>query len=161
MQTKWQAGQIKDLVIKKLNKHHDQRGFLCETFRLDQLPPGVKPAMSYISYTKSGISRGPHEHLEQTDIFAFTGPGNFLLKLWDNRINSKTYCNYMEIVVGESMPALVVIPPGVVHGYKNISSDIDGMVINYPDKLYKGWQRKEDVDEVRHEEEQNGQFMMD
>jgi dTDP-4-dehydrorhamnose 3,5-epimerase len=53
----------------------------------------------------------------------------------------------------------VVVPPGVVHGYKNIS-DRDGMVLNYPDKLYKGWGKKEEVDEIRHEDKED-EFYLD
>jgi dTDP-4-dehydrorhamnose 3,5-epimerase len=51
------------------------------------------------------------------------------------------------------------VPPGVVHGYINIS-DRDGMVLNYPDKLYKGWGKKEEVDEIRHEDKED-EFYLD
>jgi dTDP-4-dehydrorhamnose 3,5-epimerase len=88
------------------------------------------------------------------------GPGNFKVKLWDNRKESKTYECYMEIVGGEDNPIRVLVPPGVVHGYKNISLEVDGMVLNYPDKLYRGWDRKEEVDEIRHEDKED-EFYLD
>lgn len=157
----WAKGEIEGVVIKKLTKHPDRRGFLCETYRLDELPPGLKPAMSYVSYTEPGIARGPHEHLEQTDIFTFIGPGNFLLKLWDNRETSTTRGNRMEMIAGRDNPVTVIIPPGVVHGYKNISTTECGMVMNYPNKLYMGWGKKEAVDEVRHEDFTQSPFNMD
>ena len=53
-----------------------------------------------------------------------------------------------------------IVPPGVVHGYQNISTSIDGMVLNYPDKLYRGWKKKEEVDEVRHEDKED-EFYLD
>jgi len=53
---------------------------------------------------------------------------------------------------GEDNPILVVVPPGVVHGYKNVSRTIRGMVLNYPDRLFMGHGKKEAVDEVRHED---------
>ena len=90
----WTKGQIEGVVIKKLVKHVDERGFLVETFRIDELPEGLRPVMSYVSYTEPGITRGPHEHKAQTDIFSFIGPGNFMVKLWDNRRDRKTYGNY-------------------------------------------------------------------
>lgn len=158
---RWSKGKIDGVIIKPLVKYPDRRGFLCETFRLDELPPGLKPVMSYISYTEPGITRGPHEHTEQTDIFSFVGPGNFLLKLWDNRKGSSTYLNFMEIFAGRDNPITVVIPPGVVHGYKNISVAERGMVLNFPDRLYMGWGKKEAVDEIRHEDEKNSPFQMD
>jgi len=156
----FKKGDIEGVLIKKLTKYTDERGYLVETFREDILPDRLKPAMSYVSFTKPGIARGPHEHLQQTDIFSFIGPGNFKIKLWDNRRESKTYENYMEVIGGEDNPIRVIVPTGVVHGYKNISSEVDGMVLNYPDKLYRGWGRKEEVDEIRHEDEED-EFYLD
>ena len=161
MAVNWIKGQIDGVIIKKLAKHLDRRGYLCETFRLDELPQGLSPVMSYVSYTEPGIARGPHEHKEQTDIFAFIGPGNFLLKLWDNRTESTTYGHYMEIFGGRDNPVTVIIPPGIVHGYKNISSTEQGMVLNFPDRLYMGWNKKEEVDEVRHEDVVDSPYLMD
>jgi dTDP-4-dehydrorhamnose 3,5-epimerase len=157
---KFKKGEIEGIIIEKLTKFSDERGFLVETFRVDNLPDNLQPAMSYVSYTKPGITRGPHEHKEQTDIFCFMGPGNFMIKLWDNRKESKTFGYVMEIVGGEDNPIRVIVPPGVVHGYKNISKEVDGMVINYPDKLYQGWDRKEEVDEIRHEDTED-EFYLD
>jgi len=117
--------------------------------------------MSYISYTKPRIARGPHEHLKQTDIFTFVGPGNFLLKLWDNRPGSSTYQNYTEIIAGAGNPLTIIVPPGIVHGYKNISTTETGMVLNYPDQLFMGPGKKEPVDEIRHENNPENPFLMD
>ena len=156
----FKRGEIEGVVINNLNKFADERGFLVETFRMDNLPDNLEPGMSYVSYTKPGITKGPHEHLKQTDIFCFIGPGNFKIKLWDNRQGSKTYRYYMEIFGGESNPIRVIVPPGVVHGYRNISEETDGMVINYPDKLYRGWGKKEEVDEIRHEDKED-EFYLD
>ena len=151
----FKKGEIEGVVINKLNKFTDERGFLVETFRVDNLPDNLQPLMSYISYTKPGIARGPHEHLKQTDIFCFVGPGNFMIKLWDNRKESRTFGYMMEIVGGKDNPIRAIVPPGVVHGYKNISQEAMGMVLNYPDKLYRGQDRKEEVDEIRHEDKED------
>jgi len=156
----FKKGEIKGIIIEKLNKFYDERGFLAETFRIDNLPKEIRPMMSYISYTKPGITRGPHEHKEQTDIFCFVGPGNFKIKLWDNRKGSNNYGNCLEVIGGKNNPIRVVVPPGVVHGYKNISKEEDGMVLNYPDKLYRGWDKKEEVDEIRHEDKED-EFYLD
>ena len=157
---KFKKGEIEGVVIDKLIKFSDKRGFLVETFRRDNLTDDLQPVMSYVSYTKPGIARGPHEHLRQTDIFCFMGPGNFGIKLWDNRQESKTYGYYMEVIGGEGNPIRVIVPPGVVHGYKNISKEVMGMVLNYPDKLYRGRDKKEEVDEIRHEDKED-EFYLD
>jgi|SRR5690554_3649078 dTDP-4-dehydrorhamnose 3,5-epimerase len=148
---KFKRGDIDGVIIQKLTVHNDERGFLVEIYRSDNLPEGLNPEMGYVSFTKPGIFRGPHEHLYQTDIFCFIGPGSFRAKLWDNRENSKTRNNCIEIIGGEDNPILLIVPAQVVHGYKNISTE-QGMVINCPNQLYKGWQKKEEVDEIRHED---------
>jgi len=157
---KFKKGDIEGVAIEILVKFSDERGFLFEATRIDNLPNKLRPVMGYVSYTKPGMARGPHEHLKQTDIFCFTGPGNFKIKLWDNRQESKTYRYYVEVIGGEDNPVRIIVPPGVVHGYRNISEEIDAMVINYPDKLYRGWGKKEEVDEIRHEDKED-EFYLD
>ena len=157
---KFKRGEIGGVAIDKLIKFSDERGFLVETFRVDNLPDNLQPVMSYVSYTRPGIARGPHEHLKQTDIFCFMGPGNFRIKLWDNRRESKTFGYSMKIVGGEDNPIRVIVPQGVVHGYKSISKETDGMVLNYPNKLYRSWDKKEEVDEIRHEDKED-EFYLD
>ena len=147
----FKKSDIKGVLIKKITKYTDERGYLVETFREDTLPDRLKLVMCYVAFTKPGASRGPHEHLKQTDVTCFIGPGNFKIKLWDNRKKGKPYGSFMEITGGRDNPLLIMIPPGIVHGYKNISEDL-GMVINYSDKLYKGWNKLEEVDEIRHED---------
>ena len=139
---------MQDVIIKKLNKYTDERGWLTEIFRRDELE--FTPAMSYVSLTNPGVVRGPHEHVAQSDCFVFLGPGNFRLYLWDRRESSATKGETLELEVGADNPTLVIVPPGVVHGYKCIS-DIPALSINLPDKLYKGPGKKEEIDEIRWE----------
>jgi len=149
---------IKDVIIKNLNKYEDERGWLTEIYRNDEM--NYQPVMSYISVTKPGVSRGPHEHKTQSDFFVFVGPGNFALYLWDNRHDSETFEEKQILEVGEKNPVAVIIPPGIVHGYKCIS-DIPAYSVNLPDKLYAGEFKKEEVDEIRHESDPNSPFKID
>ena len=146
---------IKDVIIKNLNKYEDERGWLTEIYRNDEM--NYQPVMSYISVTKPGVSRGPHEHKSQRDFFVFVGPGNFALYLWDNRKDSETFEQKQILEVGEKNPVAVIVPPGIVHGYKCIS-DIPAYSVNLPDKLYKGEFKKEEVDEIRWEKDPNSPF---
>jgi dTDP-4-dehydrorhamnose 3,5-epimerase len=143
---------IKGLIIKRIKKNKDTRGWLAEIYRADEI--SYKIAMSYISVTKPGVVRGPHEHKFQSDCFIFVGPGNFKLFLWDRRDKSQTEGKKTIIKAGNDNPILVVVPPGVVHGYKNISK-IDGWCINFPDKLYRGHKKRNAVDEIRWEQDKN------
>ena len=151
---------IDDVIIKEIKKFTDDRGWLMELFRQDEIPEEFLPVMSYVSLTKPGVARGPHEHRDQADCFAFIGPSIFRLYLWDNRENSKTYGVKFTFDFGESNPAMVIVPKGVVHAYKNVG-EIDGIVFNAPNRLFAGYGKKEPVDEIRHEENENSKFQLD
>ena len=76
---------IHDVIIQPLRRHGDARGWLVELYREDEMAESIHPVMAYISQTLPGIVRGPHEHHDQTDYFAFIGPSDFELVLWDAR----------------------------------------------------------------------------
>ncbi|MGA7160977.1 MAG: dTDP-4-dehydrorhamnose 3,5-epimerase family protein [Bacteroidota bacterium] len=156
----FQEGKIHDVVIRDIKKFVDERGWLAEVFREDEVERRFIPAMSYISVTHPGIARGPHEHVDQADMFAFIGPSNFKVYLWDNRKNSPTFQRKFVFIAGEDAPKSVVIPPGVVHAYKNVGT-IEGTVINLPNKLFAGKGKKEPVDEIRHENRPDTLFQLD
>ena len=146
---------IDGLIIKKIEKYKDDRGWLAEIFRRDELDFDM--AMAYVSLTKPGVIRGPHEHVYQSDCFIFLGPGSFRLYLWDRRDLSPTKGESLEIELGEDSPHLVIVPPGVVHGYKCISA-VPALSLNFPDKLYRGEKKKEDVDEIRWETKEDSPY---
>lgn len=85
------AATIADVVFKPLARHTDSRGWLVELYREDELADAIHPVMAYVSQTEPGVARGPHEHADQTDYFAFIGPGDFELFLWDARQGSPTF----------------------------------------------------------------------
>ncbi len=146
---------IDGVIVKKLNKYKDERGWLTEIWREDE--SGYKPVMSYISQTKPGVVRGPHEHKFQSDCFVFIGPGSFELNLWDRREDSPNKDEHIKIKAGEEDPTMIIVPPGVVHGYKCVS-DSPAWCINLPDKLFKGQNKKEEIDEIRHEDDKNSPY---
>ncbi len=147
---------FKGVEFKSLRKHEDQRGHLYELYRDDELPEGFKPTMGYLSFTKPGVARGPHEHRDQTDGFVFID-GQYELHLWENRLGEPE--NYEVIEVGEANPVFVTVPPGVVHAYRNVG-DSTAFVVNVPDRLYAGWNKSEPVDEIRHESDENSRFKL-
>jgi dTDP-4-dehydrorhamnose 3,5-epimerase len=154
------AGEIEGVVVRDLRKFNDKRGWLCELFRQDGIEKEFHPVMAYISSTEPGVTRGPHEHVDQADLFCFIGPSNFMIRMWDNRSGSATVNHLMTLVVGEDNPKSVLIPAGVVHAYRNVGK-AHGIVINCPNRLYMGEGRRETVDEIRHEDDANTIFRMD
>jgi len=159
MPDRFSEGEIKGVVVRKLKRYPDDRGWLTELFRKDEMEAEFLPAMAYISSTNPGVVRGPHEHWDQADYFCFIGPSNFKLRVWDNRKDSETFGSMMTMVVGQDNPAAVLIPAGVVHGYRNVG-EVDGIVINCPNRLYAGDGRKEEVDEIRHENDGESEFIL-
>ena len=134
---------IQGVVVKDLERREDERGWLFEAWRCDG---NTKvPEMTYVSFTNKGVTRGPHEHVYQTDMFVFLG--KFRLMLWDARADSPTFKNVMTIET-DIKPVMAIVPPGVVHAYKALE---DGLVLNMPDRLYAGWRKTHPVDEIRHE----------
>jgi dTDP-4-dehydrorhamnose 3,5-epimerase len=156
----FKRGVISGVVVRDLRKYVDERGWLAEMFRHDEMAEEFYPQMAYISQTEPHVQRGPHEHADQADLFCFIGPSNFKMRLWDNRSDSETYRNVMTLFVGADNPKSVLIPKGVVHAYRNIGHSV-GIVINFPNRLFMGANRSQEVDEIRHEDDPDTIFRMD
>jgi len=140
--------------------HKDGRGWLSEVFRRDEIAGDILPVMSYVSVTLPGVARGPHAHRDQTDVFGFFGPSTFRVYLWDDRSDSPTRGRKQVFEAGAGNPRIVVIPPGVIHGYRNVG-DEDGYVLNFPNRLYAGEGKKDPVDEIRYEDEPDSPFQLE
>ena len=143
---------IADVKWIPLKFFTDSRGWLAELFRNDLIDPTYHPVMAYVSMTKPGVARGPHEHVDQSDYFCFIGPSTFRVYLWDARPKSPTFEAKQTRDVGENEPYALIVPPGVVHGYKNVGEK-DGWVFNGANRLYAGWLKQDAVDEIRHEKD--------
>ncbi len=158
--SEFKKGKIHDVTVRGLSKFIDERGWLAELFRADELEREQIPVMSYISMTLPGIARGPHEHREQTDYFCFIGPSNFKVYFWDARLDSPSYGMKQVIYAGTDCPLMVIVPPGIVHAYRNIGIE-NGIVFNAPNQLYAGEGKRHQVDEIRHEESSGSLFLLD
>ena len=155
----WKEGTILGVHILPFSTFSDDRGWLAELFRSDMLPDADFPEMGYLSSTLPGKQRGPHEHASQTDRFTFFH-GHYRLFLWDARRDSPSFGIRNVLDVGLANAVVVSIPPGVVHAYVN-AGDQDAFVLNFPNKLYAGRDRKEQVDEIRHEDKVDSPFIVD
>ena len=165
----FESGSIDGVIWKPLSFYRDARGWLCELFRHDDIPKEFHPVMAYVSMTNPGVARGPHEHVEQADYFCFLGPGVFRMYLWDARKDSPTF-GFKDVKdVGAENPFALIVPPGVVHAYKNIGGE-NGIVFNAANALYAGdgrtgWRGPKGtpdyVDEIRHEHIENSPYQLD
>ncbi len=162
-------GPIDGVVWKPISFFADARGWLAELFRDDDVPAEYRPVMAYVSMTTPGVSRGPHEHVEQADYFCFIGPGVFRVYLWDARPGSPTFGHKEVKDVGDGAACALIVPPGVVHAYQNVSG-ANGIVFNAANALYAGEGRTgwrgpkgtpEYVDEIRHERDPDTIYTLD
>lgn len=159
-QVQFKKGKIHDVVVRPLTKFLDERGWLAELFRSDEMDAPIMPAMAYLSMTQPGVARGPHEHVDQTDYFCFIGPSNFKVYLWDSRKDSPSFGVRQVIYSGVDSPSMVIVPPGVIHAYKNVGQE-NGIVFNAPNRLYAGEGKRSMVDEIRHEEADGSAYLLD
>ena len=152
----WKDGVIQGVDVAELDIHEDDRGHLIELYRSDEIWP--RCAMGYWSLTNSGVVRGPHEHEFQTDVFVFMPA--FEIYLWDARKDSPTQGVRQKITITEGAMR-VIVPPGVVHGYKCIAEEgLSGVSMNFPDRLYAGYGKNQPVDETRHENDPNSPYKL-
>src|SRR5947209_5876781 len=60
---RFKRGKIEGVMVRDLRKYLDERGWLAELFRHDELPEEFYPQMGYISQSEPHVQRGPHEHV--------------------------------------------------------------------------------------------------
>lgn len=73
----------------------------------------------YFSVAYPGVIKGWHLHTKQVQFYAVIS-GMIKLVLFDERKDSPTHKELMEIFTGEDNYQLIRIPVGVVNGYKTI-----------------------------------------
>jgi len=124
---------IEGVRTRKLRLIPDERGFLMEMLRSDW-EEFQKFGQVYVTAVYPGVVKGWHYHKIQTDYFiCVTGMAKVVL--YDGREGSPTYGEVNEFFMGTQNPMLLVIPPGVMHGFKGISPEVT-LIVNVPTELY-------------------------
>lgn len=124
---------IEGVVVNSRKVLVDERGHLIEILRSDN-PYFTNFGQCYITTVDYGVTKAFHLHRKQTDHF-FLVSGKIKLGLIDSRGTSSTKGEMMTIVMSEMNPQIVIIPPGVMHGFKGLASPTS-MILNIPDQLY-------------------------
>ncbi|MBN1318266.1 MAG: dTDP-4-dehydrorhamnose 3,5-epimerase family protein [Anaerolineales bacterium] len=109
-------GKIRDVVIKKMVTHSDDRGYFREILRDDD---NLLDRFGQTSVTKTypGVIKAFHWHKNQDDIW-YVADGMARIVLYDTRKDSPTWSQTQVIYAGEDNPLIVLIPKGVAHGYQ-------------------------------------------
>ncbi len=133
---------IDGVQIKPLRAVPDERGRLMEVLRRDD-DIFQQFGQAYITTAYPGVVKAWHYHRKQTDNLCPI-VGMFKVVLFDARHGSPTKGELAEVFAGEHDPKLIVVPPGVYHGFKCIG-EREGVVLNCATEPYN----RDDPDEFR------------
>jgi dTDP-4-dehydrorhamnose 3,5-epimerase len=118
---------IDGVKVIDLKTYEDDRGYLIEIARHvdDPEPHGVVHKFGQVYLVGDpvrGLIRAFHKHEELWDWFFIShGSAKFVLK--DDRPKSATYGNLKTVMVSARNPKLLVVPPGVFHGWMSLEDD--------------------------------------
>jgi dTDP-4-dehydrorhamnose 3,5-epimerase len=115
---------IDGVRVVPLRQIPDERGKVMHMLRSDA-PHFERFGEVYFSCVWPGAIKGWHLHRAMTLNYAVPC-GHIKLVLYDERPDSPSHGEFMELFLGESNYALVSIPPGVWNGFKGIG---DGMAL--------------------------------
>jgi len=116
---------IAGVMVKKLNRHPDERGFFEELIRKTDDFFGEGFAKASRSRMHDGVVKAWHVHNTQIDWW-YVVNGTLKVALYDTRKESNTYKELVEFVLGEEgEDSIVKIPPGVAHGCKVLQGPSD------------------------------------
>ncbi len=137
---------IKDLELVALTVHEDDRGYLFEVLhKSDSFVAGQGQEIRQVYVVGDRIEnvvRAFHKHEELHDWFCVVkGAAKFVLV--DDRADSPTFKKTDQAVLSDRGVKLLVVPPGIFHGWMSLQSDT--IVLSNASHEY----RREKPDEVR------------
>ncbi|HSR89203.1 MAG TPA: dTDP-4-dehydrorhamnose 3,5-epimerase family protein [Candidatus Udaeobacter sp.] len=115
------GGPIQGVEVKNISVIPDERGAIYHMLRNDD-PIFEKFGEIYFSKANPGVVKAWHLHKEMTLMYSVV-VGMAKLVLYDDRKESSTKGNLMEIFIGEDNRLLVKVPPMVWNGFKCISAE--------------------------------------
>ena len=118
---------IDGVKVVELVTHEDDRGYLTEVARHAENPEPHAVVHQFgqvylVGNPARGTIRAFHKHAELWDWFFIShGSAKFVLK--DDRAGSRTHGELMTIISSARKPRLIVVPPGVYHGWMSLEDD--------------------------------------
>jgi len=124
---------IEGLIVKDLTVITDGRGLLMEMLRSDD-PDFQRFGQVYITMVRPGVVKAWHYHKKQTDYFVCVG-GTARVALYDSRDESSTKGEILDFEIGWQRQRLIIIPPGVCHGFMAVGAE-PAYIVNVPTEPY-------------------------
>lgn len=125
---------LEGVKIREVRNVMKDGGYLTELYR-DEWEEMGEVRHIFQEIIAPGHVTAWHLHLYTTDRL-FVSIGIIKIALYDAREQSKTYGKVNVFRFGAARPALVLVPPGVWHGVKNIGHEA-ALLLNLTDQVYE------------------------
>ena len=133
-QGKLRLTPIHDLVFRPTRAVPHEDGHVTEVARASWDIIGGPVVQVHLTTTFAGRHRAWGLHQRSTDRL-FVVSGLVKIAVFDGRLDSPTYGHVNEFTVSEKNPGLLIIPPNLYHGWKNIGTN-EAIIINMPTSMY-------------------------
>jgi len=132
---RWRVNEIDGLQFRPTRPIPHEDGTLAEVARRSWPEIDQEIVQVHVTTTQPGRIRAWGLHTRSTDrLFVVTGLVS--LVVFDGRSGSPTQGALNEFKLSERSPGLLVIPPNVYHGWKNIGT-VEAFIINMPTEQYE------------------------
>jgi dTDP-4-dehydrorhamnose 3,5-epimerase len=133
-QGKLRLTPIHDLVFRPTRPVPHEDGHVTEVARASWDIIAGPVVQVHVTTTFPGRIRAWGLHQRSTDRL-FVVSGLVKIAVFDGRIDSPTYGRVNDFTVSEKNPGLLIIPPNLYHGWKNIGTT-EAVIINMPTSMY-------------------------
>lgn len=125
---------IHDVVFRPTRPVAHEDGHVTEIARMGWDLVGGPIVQVHLTTTLPGRQRAWGLHQRSTDrLFVVNGLVKFVA--FDGRTGSPTYGCVNEVTVSEKNPGLLIVPPNLYHGWKNIGTT-EAAIVNMPTAAY-------------------------
>jgi len=133
-QGKLRLTPIYDVVFRPTRPVPHEDGHVTEVARASWDIIGGPVVQVHVTTTLPGRVRAWGLHQCSTDRL-FVVSGLVKIVVFDGRLDSPTYGYVNEFSVSEKNPGLLIVPPNLYHGWKNIGTS-EAVIINMPSSMY-------------------------
>jgi dTDP-4-dehydrorhamnose 3,5-epimerase len=131
---RWRADPVEGLQFRPTRPVPHEDGVVTEVARASWPELDLPIVQVHVTTTQPGRIRAWGLHQRSTDrLFVVSGLVSFVV--FDGRLDSPTAGALNEFKLSERNPGLLVVPPNLYHGWKNIGTT-EASIINMPSSQY-------------------------
>jgi dTDP-4-dehydrorhamnose 3,5-epimerase len=125
---------VHDVILRPTRPVPHEDGHVTEVARVSWKEIGDPIVQIHTTTTFPGRHRAWGLHRRSTDrLFVVSGLVKFAV--FDGRVDSPSCGSVTETILSEKNPGLLIIPPNLYHGWKNIGAT-EAVIINMPTIMY-------------------------